>query len=718
MNLVARTVSFVATVVVAPALLGLAGLSSTACGSAWAQTSASIPPQSLAAPLAARTGTNFVTPDWLVTAARSASNEVMEPVWVPGSRALLITTASASGGQRNIERIDVRTKAHTLIGAGSHPLPSPDGRWIAYVHTENEIAQLWMMASGGGKARLLYSPLPSSRSYDVYGSLYSFAWSPDSRHVAIGLQLEPPWEKILSPGQSGDAGKTSAVEGVAATRTLPPDGEIWLVDVESGKTEQVLKMPGRITNVQWYRDGSAILFVTGKYASLYGTERDEFAVRALRIRDRQLRTIAAPAGMQQSLWPALSLDGSRVVFTYDGDHPLYDWQINLGLASASIPPQEVTSPSITRITREMQLMRAGWSPDGRTIYAIRRYGAYNQLYAIDSATGAVTQLTSEPLSVLKYAVSPDGRFMAWAGQNFQGRYTLKTASVRKNELKGVSEAMSVDLVPPGIALGEVREVEWRTPGFPNAIRGAVVMPVNYQPGRKYPLFIDMHGGGFSVGISPRGGLLVNTPLEWHLWAAKGYMVFVPDYRSSVQYGSFVVEQKREQQNELTADVADVMAGIDHLIAQGWVDEKRMVAFGHSAGGHRANWMAVTTHRFRGIVSKEGWADRYLDGGLFRSELQTWIMKGTPVSAPGNYLKESAIYHSVGATTPTLFVMGVAEHGGADRRRSVEWLHNSLKEQGVETRYVVYPDEGHVFTREANQRDMLSRVIPWVEAHLQ
>jgi len=71
-----------------------------------------------------------------------------------------------------------------------------------------------------------------------------------------------------------------------------------------------------------------------------------------------------------------------------------------------------------------------------------------------------------------------------------------------------------------------------------------------------------------------------------------------------------------------------------------------------------------------------------------------------------------------ATTPTLFVMGSPEHGGADRHHSVEWLYEALEEQSVESRFVLYPDEGHVFEREANQRNVLSRVIPRADAHLQ
>ncbi|MEJ1964509.1 MAG: prolyl oligopeptidase family serine peptidase [Gammaproteobacteria bacterium] len=684
-----------------------------------AQTNAVVPPQALAANLPARPGTAVVTPDWLVTSVQSGSSAMIDAVWTADGRALLFARASTPDGpktmEKTMERLDVRTNARRVLGPGDRPHPSPDGRWIAYVRAENDVPQLWVMTSEGQQAHRIFSPLPLGKHYDGYGALYSFAWAPDSRRIAVGKHDEPATEAMLAPVRQAQADRSSAVEGLEAVVTAPPDGEVWIVDALSAKSERLLQTPGRVMDMQWYRDGSAVLFVTGEYASHYGLDRDRFTIRAMRVGDRQVRTIAAPVGMQQSLHPALSPDGRRVVFSYDADHPLYDFQISLGLASG-IASSEV-SPAITRLTREMRLARASWSPDGKTLYAIRNYGPYNQLYAIDASTGVATQLTRDPLSVKSYALSHDGRSLAWSGVDFQGRRSVRVATLRGNGLTKIREVLGVDAAAAGMALSEVREVEWHTPGYPNAIRGIVVLPRHYEAGRKYPLFVDMHGGGLSSGISPEGGLLLQTPLEWHMWAAKDYLVFVPDYRSSVQYGSLVVDQIREHQNELTADIADVMAGVDQLIAGGSVEETRMVALGHSAGGHRANWMTVTTHRFRGIVSKEGWADSYLDGGLLSSELTRWVMNGSPLMAPEHYLRESSIYHARGATTPTLFVMGSPEHGGADRRHSVEWLYKALKEQGVETRYVVYPDEGHVFTREANQRDLLSRVIPWVDEHL-
>jgi Tol biopolymer transport system component/acetyl esterase/lipase len=680
----------------------------------WGQTSVTIPGQAIAPPLHARAGSRAVTAEWLVGAARSSRDTHIDPAWLPDNRSLVFGTAGGPKVPPHIERLDIQTSQRTALGDGNHPRPSPDGRWIAYTRVLHDTLQLWVMTSNGQHAHRVFAPLAGAPGSDEYGYSYSFAWAPDSRRIAVAQQPFQPLEVTLRPILQTDTTRSSAVER-SALHTPPPEGEMWIIDAGLGQSDRILRTPGRLLDVQWFPDGSAVMFVNGRYGYEYGAPRDVFVVQAIRVRDHRVWTLAAPIGMQQTLDPALSPDGTQVVFSYDADHPLYDFQLSLGLASTVLTSD--SAPAITRVTHEMQLHGASWAPNGKMLYARRQYGAYTQVYRINPTTGTASQLTRDTRSVEEYAVSPDGKRLAWSGRDFHGRLVLCVGTLRGGTLSDMRDLLRSDEAPADMALSEVREVEWHTPGYPNAIRGLVVLPLKYQQEHRYPLFIDMHGGGLGVGIRTAGGLLVKTPLEWQLWAAKGIVVFVPDYRSSAQYGSLAIRQVHEQQTELTGDISDVMAGVDMLIASGLVDSARMVAFGHSAGGRRANWLAVTTHRFRGIVSKEGWADNYLDGELLKSDLSQWLFNGTPVTAPEHYFKESAIYHARGARTPTLFIMGALERGGVDRRQSVLWLYHALEEQKVETRYVLYPDEGHVFQRVANQRDLLRRVMQWVDAHL-
>jgi dipeptidyl aminopeptidase/acylaminoacyl peptidase len=169
---------------------------------------------------------------------------------------------------------------------------------------------------------------------------------------------------------------------------------------------------------------------------------------------------------------------------------------------------------------------------------------------------------------------------------------------------------------------------------------------------------------------------------------------------------------------INCDIKDIEAGIDALIHQGIIDPHRLAAIGHSAGGRRMNWLTATTHRFQAVVSKEGWADEWIEVFSKPSLKRISLMfGGAPWEVPQNYLKNSALFHCHGATTPTLFLMGNSELGGADPYNTVPMLYNAIKAQGVETEYVKYSDEGHVFEKPENRRDSLERTIKWIDEHM-
>ena len=160
---------------------------------------------------------------------------------------------------------------------------------------------------------------------------------------------------------------------------------------------------------------------------------------------------------------------------------------------------------------------------------------------------------------------------------------------------------------------------------------------------------------------------------------------------------------------------DIDAGVDYLIAQGIVDQNQLSAVGHSAGARRANLLATISHRYRAIVSYEGWADDYIDAinnptyTLFYPE-----MGGSPWEVPEIYLKDSALTHATGANTPTLFLMGNPNLGGADPYNTVSDLFNLLKQQGVKTEYLYYSDEGHNFEKFENRKNSFEKAIHWID----
>jgi dipeptidyl aminopeptidase/acylaminoacyl peptidase len=483
----------------------------------------------------------------------------------------------------------------------------------------------------------------------------------------------------------------------------------------TGQSQHITSLDASIRSLSWLPNGKELLFMKERVAPLYDEDNDRIWIQAVNVSNGHIRTLAEFDGLQQCLRPMLSPNGKWIALMYDIDHPIFNFMPSLCL----LPNESTNSdtlPPMTRLTHEMKLHSPQWSSNSQYIYVRRDYGAYRQIYVIDVKTGESEQITHAPLNIESYELSPDGAHLAWVGQDAQANRIVRLSS---SDGRNMRDLAVISGVPDDMALSEVREIEWEASDYPAHLRGLLFLPLNYQEGTRYPLIVDIHGGGEGAGIYLRGGMLVTSPLEWHMWAARGYAVFVPEFRSSASFGSLAITRDELKEYDLVnCDIKDINAGIDTLVNQGIVDPQRMAAIGHSAGGRRVNWLLATTHRFQAVISKEGWADEWIyslgEPPLKRSHA---MFGGAPWEVPQNYLKNSALFHCHGATTPALFLMGNPEFGGADPQNTVYMLYNAIKAQGVEMQYVKYSDEGHVFEKPQNQRDALERSIQWIDDHL-
>jgi dipeptidyl aminopeptidase/acylaminoacyl peptidase len=647
----------------------------------------SIPDQPLTPPLPARAGSKVVTSDWLLGLPNlSSQNPTIK--WLNNKHLIYASPPKENKQAWTIELIDVRTREHKVLGEGSYPEPSPDGQWIAFVHGEKDEKQIWIMQRNQKQLTQVQGGLG-----EYYKTSFDFAWSPDSKQIALSHQpYYPYWEK-----------------------KHPPESTINIINITTSQSQQIASYDAAIRDLSWFPNGKELLFLKERLGFLYNKEDDYEWIHALRIKDGYLRTLAEFDGLQQFLMPTCSPDGKQIALMYDADNPIFSHMLSIGLI-----PNDHTSndslPQITRLTHEIKLFSPQWSPDGQHIYVRRDHGAYRQIYAVNSKTGELSQITHAPLTIGSYAISPDGSQLAWIGKDAQDTYVIRVAT---SDGSNVKDLAIIQGVPKDMALSEVREIDWEVPDYPARMRGLLFMPLNYQAGTRYPLIVDIHGGGAGAQIYMMSGILMTSSLEWHMWTAKGYAVFVPEFRSSASFGSLAITRDDHQEHDLVnCDIKDIEAGVNALIAQGIVDPHRLAAIGHSAGGRRANWLLATTHQFRAVISKEGWADEWIETlAELPSKRIYQTFGGTPWEVPQNYQKNSALFHCNGATTPTLFLMGNPELGGVDPYNTVPMLYNAIKAQGVETEYVKYSDEGHNFEKPENRRDALERSIKWIDEHM-
>ncbi|HEX6897088.1 MAG TPA: prolyl oligopeptidase family serine peptidase, partial [Bryobacteraceae bacterium] len=253
-------------------------------------------------------------------------------------------------------------------------------------------------------------------------------------------------------------------------------------------------------------------------------------------------------------------------------------------------------------------------------------------------------------------------------------------------------------------------IEWKSSdGTP--IQGVLVKPHDYDASRKYPLLVVIHGGptGMDTLVSSADRYY---PVE--RFAAKGALVLRPNYRGSAGYGEKF--RALNVRNLGLGDYADVIAGVDYLIAKGMVDPDRVGAKGWSEGGYISAFIATYSDRFRAVSVGAGisdWTTYYVNTDIHPFTQQ--YLKATPWQDPGIYQRTSPIYYVNNAKTPTLI-----QHGDQDKRvppPNAFELYQALKDRGVPVKLILYKGFGHPIDKPKQQRAVMEHNYDWFAKYI-
>jgi len=245
---------------------------------------------------------------------------------------------------------------------------------------------------------------------------------------------------------------------------------------------------------------------------------------------------------------------------------------------------------------------------------------------------------------------------------------------------------------------KTESIEWENEGF--HVQGWITYPANYDPTKKYPLIVTVHGGpSASTGARFGGGQ----------WAQAGYFEFQPNPRGSFGQGEAFVQANRKDFGY--GDLRDILKGMDVLEAKFPIDKKREGMTGWSYGGFMSMFAATQTNRFAAIVAGAGLSDWLSYYG--ENSIDQWMIPFFGASVyddPAVYAKSSAITFIKKAKTPMLIIVGDRD-GECPAPQSFEMWH-ALRDQGVKTQLVVYPNEGHGFRNPDHIRDRNERTVKW------
>jgi dipeptidyl aminopeptidase/acylaminoacyl peptidase len=635
------------------------------------------------------------------------------------------------------------------IGA---PQLSPDGRWLAYDVSTPDLAAnksfsgVYVMPSSGGAPKLI-----SDAKHQDNGP----SWSPDGKTIAYLSNRDGGAHQVyLYDVAAGTSRKVSDLAGGAGSVKWMPDGSGLIVVSDiypdcgvdpacvKDKTAAEANAPTKahVLTGLLYRHWKAwqeptrshILYVplSGAAArdltpgafdappfSLGGG--DEFDVspdgkELVYARDtEQHPEVSTNADL--FLMPIAGGNAKRITtrtgadtsprYSPDGRWIAYRSQARAGYESDlwELWLYDRTDGTSHRIASNFDdwVESISWSPDSKSIFFTAPYQAKTVIYET-GLTGA-PRLVYAQASADAIAVSRDGKTI----------YFDRASLTRPNDIYSLQRGASTvtqlthenDALLSSIAAGQTSDI-WYAGAEGAKVQALLVKPPNFDASKKHPAIVLIHGG-------PQGGWGDAWSYRWNpqMFAARGYVILMPNPRGSYGYGQKFVE-------EISGDwggkaYVDIMNGVDQLAAMPFVDGTRIGAAGGSYGGYMVDWILGHTDRFKALVSHAGVYDLKSEYGV-TEELwfPEWEFKGNPWDNPELYQRWSPDNFVKNFKTPTLVT-----HGELDFRVPINQgleLFTALQRRGIPSKMLYFPDEGHWVLKPQNSKLWYQTVGDWFD----
>ncbi|RMF59766.1 MAG: S9 family peptidase, partial [Calditrichaeota bacterium] len=400
-----------------------------------------------------------------------------------------------------------------------------------------------------------------------------------------------------------------------------------------------------------------------------------------------------------------------MAFSPDGNHLAYLGAVSLNdplAQSLFVVPSSGGTPKNLTENFEGSGHNLYWL-DNHTVLLLSTEGVQNTLRKVDIRTGKMKLIYSNgPIITSLSLHRKSGKFAAIANAPTHPS-ELFVGTVKKGHLTRLTHT-NPELREIKLARQEV--IEWEgADGW--KIQGILTYPLHYQEGKKYPLALQIHGGPEGVSVN---GWRTRATYPVQILAANDYFVLEPNYRGSGGRG--VAFSKADHDDLGGKEFEDVLAGIDHLVKMGYVDNEQVVTGGWSYGGYFSAW-AATRHsqRFKAAVVAAGLTNWISFAGTtdIPHEMSLVHWNSYWLEQRDLHWERSPLYHIQNANTPTLIV-----HGLKDERvhpeQSLE-LYQALKLKGVPTRLIMYPREPHGLREVPHMVHFINSVISWFEEHV-
>ena len=591
-----------------------------------------------------------------------------------------------------------RALTHDRRGVGS-PRWSPEGDRLAFEAMDSTAKdpklQLYVLPMTGGEARKLT---------DAPNGVEQFAWRPNGQEIAYVTSDEPENKKEIE--KHNDAFEVGDNDYLATGPETP--SHLWIVPAEGGKARRLTSGAWSLAKsappsspaspINWSPDGKLILFTRQEHPQ-FG-DADQTTLQIIDVESGTIRKITTHEKFES--FGLFSPDGSRVAYWYprDGD-PNNENEIFVTQSSGG------DGASATKAI-DHNISRVIWMPDNNSLLVGGHDGTQTSMW--------LQPLNAAPKKLALGDVNPTWLFWidAFVGRKGDIAFTGATPT-QPSELYYIASTNDsprrLTNFNQGIAalkLGKAEKLEWQGPDTFQE-DGVVVYPPDFDKEKKYPLVLLIHGG-------PTASSITGFSFFTQLLAARGYIVFSPNYRGSDNLGN--AYQRAIWNDAGDGPGRDVIAGIDALKKLGNIDEDKIAVSGWSYGGYMTTWLIGHYSFWKAAMAGAPVTDLYDEYNLSDGNVSgRYSFKGSPFVGDNlkDYRVQSPITYWANMKTPTLIL-----HDTGDARVTITQsyqLFHALKDNGVEVKFFAYPVAGHSPGDPVRQMDVYKRWADWMDQHV-
>lgn len=606
-------------------------------------------------------------------------------------------------------------RSHRALTNGMHrdtsPRWSPDGTQVIYISDRDGRPQIYRRWMDSGQAAQVtnLTEAPSGIGWSPDGHWISFvAHVPAKPRQVVQMPAAPEGAKWAEPAKVIDQ---LVYRFNAAGYLKPGYTHLFVVPADGGAPRQISHGdfqhggPGirGASEAVWTPDGKHLIMSANRHPD-YDREPLNSEVYEFTVADGAVRPLTSRNGPDGS--PAVSADGQKIAYVGFDDR-YQGYQVN----RLYVMNRDGGDPKLVTAGLDRDVSSPRWAPDGGGVYFLSDDRGNTGLY-FASLDGQVRKLTGDVGSTTSaygggsaFTVARDGTYAVThtrpdrPGDIAVGRPDGSLANV----ITAVNEGLL-----SGHRLGAVEPIEFESQKDHRKVQGWVVKPPDFDPAKKYPMILEIHGGPFA-DYGDR------FDLEKQLMAARGYVVLYTNPRGSTSYG--------EEFGNLIHhsypgdDLYDLLAGVDAVVARGYVDPDRLFVTGGSGGGVLTCWVIGHTPRFRAAVTVYpviNWYSFVLTSDIGNFVTKYWF-PGYPWDNVEHYEKRSLLSVVKNVKTPTMVLTGEADY--RTPMSDSEQYYQALKLLGVETVLVRVPDEPHgIAVRPSHHIAKVLHIVSWFDQH--